>query len=51
MVYCATIDLISKSTSAPLFGHVGDGNFHSLLLFDPTKPEEFDACKRVSVIK
>lgn len=33
---------------APLFGHVGDGNFHSLLLFDPEKPEEYAACKKVS---
>ena len=29
--------------------HVGDGNFHSLLLFDPEKPQEYEACKEVAV--
>ena len=33
---------------APLFGHVGDGNFHALLLFDPNKPEEYNKCKEIS---
>ena len=41
------VDLHLYFGLAPLFGHVGDGNFHSLLLFDPTKPEEFEACKKV----
>ena len=42
-------DIDEAGLTAPLFGHVGDGNFHSLLLFDPEKPEEYEACKRVSV--
>lgn len=43
-------DIDKAGLTAPMFGHVGDGNFHSLLLFDPTKPEEFEACKRVSTL-
>ena len=32
-----------------MFGHVGDGNFHALLLFDPADPAEFAACKDLSL--
>ena len=32
----------------PIFGHVGDGNFHAMLLNDPEKPEELKACKEVA---
>ncbi len=28
-----------------MFGHVGDGNFHTMLLFDPESREEYAACK------
>ncbi len=30
---------------APIVGHVGDGNFHMLILIDPTKPEEIAGAK------
>ena len=32
-----------------MFGHVGDGNFHALLLFDPRDPEEYGRCKELSL--
>ena len=41
-------DVDAAGITAPLFGHVGDGNFHALLLFDPDNPEEYQACKKVS---
>ena len=30
---------------APIVGHVGDGNFHMLILVDPAKPDEIDGAK------
>ena len=48
MFFAIASAICSISFLAPLFGHVGDGNFHSLLLFNPDKPEEYEACKRVS---
>ncbi|MCK1715342.1 MULTISPECIES: FAD-linked oxidase C-terminal domain-containing protein [unclassified Bradyrhizobium] len=30
---------------APIVGHVGDGNFHMLILVDPAKPEEIEGAK------
>ena len=32
----------------PIFGHVGDGNFHCSLLFDPENPAEYRACKDIA---
>lgn len=33
---------------APLVGHVGDGNFHLVLLFDPNDPDETATGRRIS---
>lgn len=33
---------------APIVGHVGDGNFHMLLLYDPALPAERAAAERMS---
>jgi len=30
----------------PLLGHIGDGNFHLMLLVDPAKPEDMETAKK-----
>ena len=42
-------DLRQSSLPCPLFGHVGDGNFHCVILADPTKPEEMAEAERLNV--
>lgn len=34
--------------SAPLMGHAGDGNFHSVILYDPKREGDFDKAKRLA---
>ena len=34
-------DVAQSGLLAPIVGHVGDGNFHLLMLLDPARPEEF----------
>lgn len=38
-------DLDAAGISAPIMGHVGDGNFHVTLTFDPEDPDELAACR------
>ena len=39
--------MLNHSISAPFFGHVGDGNFHTMLLFEPDDMDEYKLCKDV----
>ena len=32
----------------PLMGHIGDGNFHLMLLVDPGKPEELEMAEKIN---
>jgi D-lactate dehydrogenase (cytochrome) len=38
-------DLDDSGIFAPLVGHVGDGNFHLLILVDPANPNEIDRAR------
>jgi D-lactate dehydrogenase (cytochrome) len=38
----------SAGLIAPIVGHVGDGNFHMLLLYDPADPEELRRAEALS---
>jgi D-lactate dehydrogenase (cytochrome) len=41
-------DIRSTGLIAPVFGHVGDGNFHCLLLVNPADPNEVHAAEALS---
>lgn len=44
-----TKEIINKAgLIAPIVGHVGDGNFHLLILFDPNDPEELTKAKQLA---
>lgn len=34
---------------APLMGHAGDGNFHSVILYDPKEPAQFERAKLLAI--
>lgn len=42
-------DLVSSNLTAPIVGHVGDGNFHVLILINPDEPDELERAKAVHV--
>ncbi len=41
-------DIADHGMFAPILGHVGDGNYHTLFLTDPGKPEELALAKELS---
>ena len=41
-------DLDGSPLLAPLVGHVGDGNFHLYILFDPEDPGELAEAERIN---
>ncbi len=43
-------DIAQSLISGPILGHVGDGNFHAILLVDPEQPAELAEAKRLSNI-
>lgn len=47
-VQAAADDIAAAGLVGPILGHVGDGNFHSLLLVDPDNPAEIAAARGVA---
>lgn len=41
-------DIAASNIPGPILGHVGDGNFHAILMFDPNSAEELAEARRLS---
>ncbi|WP_374391578.1 FAD-binding oxidoreductase [Tabrizicola sp.] len=41
-------DIAASGIPGPILGHVGDGNFHAILLVDPSKPDEAATAKALA---
>ncbi|MGD9953785.1 MAG: FAD-linked oxidase C-terminal domain-containing protein [Burkholderiales bacterium] len=44
-----TKDIEKASMPVPLFGHVGDGNFHLVILVDPASPSDMEEAKALNL--
>ncbi len=47
-IRAALEDVAASGLTAPLLGHVGDGNFHLAVLADPDKPQEMAAAQALN---
>jgi len=45
LVSATQADLAANNLYGPIVGHVGDGNFHTLILVDPAAPDEIARAK------
>lgn len=41
-------DIAASIIPGPILGHVGDGNFHAILLVDPSQPAELEVAKSLA---
>ena len=41
-------DIAASGIPGPILGHVGDGNFHAILMVDPSRPEEIATAKALA---
>ena len=41
-------DIAQVGLEGPILGHVGDGNFHAVLLIDPAAPDDWEKAKRIA---
>ncbi|MGH8673900.1 MAG: FAD-linked oxidase C-terminal domain-containing protein [Burkholderiales bacterium] len=48
-IVATATDIERASMPIPLFGHVGDGNFHCVILVDPNNPADVDEAKAFNV--
>ena len=41
-------EINQSGIAGPIMGHVGDGNFHAILMIDPDKPDDLKTAKDLS---